>query len=139
MEAKFVKIKSLTRKVQKTSVWDLTVEDNENFFTDVGLVHNCPHKCSYCLPSGTKILMADGKEKVAERVRKGDKIMSYNTETQKPEYAEVTETLSRKAPGVMVIETETTTLRATPEHPIFTKRGWVDAGQITEEDEVLVW
>ena len=99
----------------------------------------CGFKCIYCVPSSSKILMADGSEKAAGRMRVGDKIMSYNTETQKPEIAEIEEVMSREAPGVLEIKTESASFQVTPEHPVFTKRGWIDAGQLTEDDEVLVW
>lgn len=99
----------------------------------------CPFLCKYCVPSGTPILMADGSQKVAERVRKGDRIMSYNTEEGKPEIAIVEETMSRIAKEVISITTPSSVLKATPEHPVFTKRGWIKAEDLTKEDEVMVW
>jgi intein/homing endonuclease len=83
--------------------------------------------------------MEDGSEKNVERVKVGDRILSYNTETDEPEIATVEETMSRKAKEVLVLETDEGELRLTPEHPVWTKRGWVKAGQLTCDDEVLIW
>ena len=99
----------------------------------------CGYGCKYCVPSGTLIQMADGTKKVVERVREGDRVLSFNVETGSPEIATIEETMSRQAPEVLVIETEAGELRITPEHPVWTKRGWVNAGDLTEEDEVMIW
>jgi hypothetical protein len=99
----------------------------------------CPFGCKYCHPAGTKILMADGTEKNIERVRDGDAVMTYNERTDQHEEGVVHDPQHRMAPYLIEIEVGGKTLQLTPEHPILTKRGWVDAGQLTVDDEVLVW
>lgn len=106
---------------------------------DVWDAKSCPYRCAYCVPSGTKIMMADGTTKVAERVYPGDLVMSQNVETNDIEIATVEEVLYRTAPTVIKIKTASSEVKATPEHPVFTKRGWVRADELTTDDEVMVW
>lgn len=106
---------------------------------DVWDAMNCPYRCRYCVPSGTMILMSDGSKKRAERIYVGDQILSFNVDTNQPQIAVVEETMSRIADEVLVIETEEGEIRMTSEHPVWTKRGWIQAGNLNEDDEVLLW
>lgn len=101
----------------------------------------CNFGCKYCFKAGTKILMIDGSEKVIERVRVGDRIISFNEATKKLEIAEVTEIMKRPYKKELIcIETEDgNILKMTPEHPIYTKRGWVEAKDLKEDEEVFTW
>jgi hypothetical protein len=100
----------------------------------------CPFGCKYCTPAGTKILMANGEEKVIERIVKGDIVLSFNVSTLEVEPAEVQETYHRVERRLLNIELEDgTNLRITAEHPVFTRRGWVNAADLKETDEVLKW
>ena len=99
----------------------------------------CSYGCRYCLPSGTKIRMYDGSLKNIERIKRWDRIISYNTETNLPEISEVTEIMVRKAQTLVSIKTSFKEVRLTPEHPVFTKRGWINAENVKEGDEVLIW
>jgi Pretoxin HINT domain len=100
---------------------------------------SCPFQCRYCVPSGTMILMADGSKKRIERVYSGDQILSFDVNTGQPQIAIVEEKMSRIASDVLVIDTEEGEIRMTSEHPVWTKRGWIKAGDLNEDDEVLVW
>jgi hypothetical protein len=102
----------------------------------------CGYGCRYCLPSGTKIRMYDGSYKVIERIRKGDRIISYNLDTNQNEISEVTNIMSRSAKELIrirLLEDEKTKIKVSPEHPIFTKRGWIHAEDLIVGDEVLIW
>jgi len=102
----------------------------------------CPYRCKYCFPAGTKILMVDGTEKNIERVREGERVMSFNEVTGNIEPAIVEEKLVRDTKDDFIeIETESgISLSMTPEHPVFIRnKGWVKAEDIIETDEVLVW
>lgn len=85
--------------------------------------------------------MANGKQKAIERVRKGEYILSFNTKKHVPEFAEVMDTMRRKrASSLFVLHLENgNELKLTGEHPVFTKRGWVEAKDLTEKDKVLLW
>lgn len=101
----------------------------------------CGYGCIYCFPSGTKILMADGTEKVIERVRKGDRIWAFDDSELKGKKAIVNGVMSRVVNEELItIELEDgKALEMTSEHPVFTKRGWIEAGNLNEDDEVLIW
>lgn len=100
----------------------------------------CAYACRYCMPSGTKILMANGTEKNIGRICVGDRIMSFNPDAQVIESATVTEKMKRTAEELIALELENgKVVKMTPEHPVYTKRGWVNAGDLTEDDEVLTW
>jgi len=99
----------------------------------------CPYACRYCLPSKSKILMADGSKKWIARINKGDRVISYNTNRQEIEISTVTKTMDRIAKDLLVISTKNREVKVTPEHPLFTKRGWIEAKDLNNEDEVLIW
>jgi len=126
---------------EPTEVYDVTVQDNPNFFAEGMLVHNCPFACIYCFPSDTKIMMVDGTEKVIERILVGDRVISFNETTKQLEPAVVTQPMKRHYNKELIcIETEDgKVLKMTPEHPIYTQRGWIEAKGLTEKDEVLIW
>lgn len=44
----FKNTKSIKKIKKKTKVYDITIKDNENFFAEGILVHNCPFACRYC-------------------------------------------------------------------------------------------
>lgn len=110
------------------------------FNADVYDSLRCPYGCKYCFPSGTKILMSDGREKVIERIRPGDRVSSFNVSTLELESAEVVEVYKRTETKLIELELEDGEfLRLTPDHPVFTRSGWVLAKNLTEDDEVLKW
>jgi DNA repair photolyase len=47
---KLTPIKIINKRLieEETEVYDLTVQDNPNFFAEGILVHNCPYNCIYC-------------------------------------------------------------------------------------------
>jgi len=122
-------------------VYDLTIEGNSNFFAEGHLVHNCPYNCRYCFPSGTLVLMADGTEKRIERVVEGDRVVSFNETTHELEPATVTQQMKRLYKGdlICIEHADGGILKMTPEHPVYTQRGWTEAQDLREGDEVLIW
>lgn len=95
-----------------------------------------------CHPKGTKILMADGSKKNVEEVIAGDSLWSYETENNfRIVPSVVTHTGTRKA-GIYRVNygASGNGFCATKEHPVFTKDGWKEVGQLTEDDCILkVW
>lgn len=111
------------------------------FNMDVWDSLNCPFSCIYCFPSGTQIMMVDGTEKSIERISVGDRVMSFNETTKQLEPAEVTQPMKRHYNSELIcIEIEDgKVLKMTPEHPIYTQRGWIEAKELNTKDEVLIW
>jgi len=51
---KFEKIKSIKKVTKKTKVYNLKVKDNENYFVNNILTHNCSGSCKYCFSYTSK-------------------------------------------------------------------------------------
>lgn len=79
------------------------------------VVDSCNLQCTYCVVAGTKILMADGKEKAIETIDPGDIVRGIFGET-----AEVIRTISRVAEKVYKINGNLLTI--TGNHLVFSRR-----------------
>lgn len=100
--------------------------------------------CSWlCHPAGTKILMADRSLKNIENVAPGDLVWSYNLEqSMKIEPNVVTHTGTRYGEifEVRFGRNPKNKLLLTEEHPVLTRRGWVQASQLQPGDFLFkVW
>lgn len=89
-----------------------------------------------CFVAGTPILMADGSERPIEDVRVGDVVIAYDEEAGALVCEAVEETMVRRTMRTVTLTTGMVRLRCTANHPVFTRRGWVPAGEITTDDEV---
>ncbi len=87
-----------------------------------------------CFVAGTLI---DGRP--IETIQAGEYVTAFNEETNQLEQRQVVRTFCNPAPkNMMRIATSTHhVLYCTPAHPFWTKRGWVPAGKLTTNDEVL--
>ncbi len=100
----------------------------------------CHHGCSFCFPEGTMVTMSDNTRKDIKDISVGDRVLSYDISRGDFSDNEVRETYRRTYDGVLVtIELENgQKVTATENHPFYVKgRGWVEAGDLTEEDEIL--
>jgi len=98
-----------------------------------------PYKCTFCLREGTVIVTAKGKNKKIEELVAGDRLLAWDE--QKNDIAETTisQTASRTVDRLLRITMASgETIEVTDEHPIYTERGWVDAGNILPRDRVFV-
>ncbi|HET9854517.1 MAG TPA: DNA polymerase III subunit alpha [Methylomirabilota bacterium] len=86
-----------------------------------------------CLTVDTRIEMADGSQKPITEVRAGDLVLTkdgpYRARPVRPSGVRLVGRL-RLANGMSV--------RCTPDHPIFTQRGWVNAEELSQDDFVAV-
>lgn len=86
-----------------------------------------------CFPAGTLI---DGRP--IETVRVGDVVTGFNEQTGEFEPRKVVRLFKNPMPKRMVrIVIGHHVLNCTPAHPIFTRRGWVNAADIGVNDEML--
>jgi len=90
-----------------------------------------------CLTGDTLILLANLQQKSLSDIEIGDEIISFNEKTQHYEQDIVKAKVCNGTQDLIMIETETGTLKCTPEHKIMTKRGWVCAGDLMEDDEIV--
>ncbi len=93
-----------------------------------------------CFPAGTPIRMGDGSKRAIEDVRVGDLVLAFDEAVGAFVVEAVEETFSRPA-GLLVavLLADGRRLVCTPNHPVFTARGWVPAGDLTPEDLVAVF
>jgi DNA polymerase-3 subunit alpha len=86
-----------------------------------------------CLTADTEIEMADGSRKPITEVRAGDRVLTKDG---------VFRALGVRPSGVRQVGTlrlaNGMTVRCTPDHPIFPQRGWVNAGELHDDDFVAV-
>jgi DNA polymerase-3 subunit alpha len=86
-----------------------------------------------CLSADTMIEMADGSQKAITEIRDGDRVVTkdgiFSAGGVRPSGVRTVGRL-RMSNGM--------TLRCTPDHPIFTQRGWVNAQDLTGKDLVVV-
>lgn len=123
--------------------WGKELKDDPDYaplpeISDIEVTTICSKKCSECSPAGTKVLTING-EKNIEEVKEGDEIISYNLKENKKEVNIVKETYTRDFIGEIIeIKLKSNRiLRLTPDHEVFTKRGWITAENLKETDELL--
>lgn len=89
-----------------------------------------------CFVAGTPIRMAAGSDKAIEDVRVGDLVLAYDEAADSFGAEAVTETMVRHTIQTVSITVGMVRLRCTANHPFFTRRGWVNAADLTTDDEV---
>jgi DNA polymerase III subunit alpha len=86
-----------------------------------------------CLTGDTRIEMADGSQKPITEVRAGDLVLTkdgpYRARAVRP---------SGVRPVGRLLLANGMSLRCTPDHPIFTQRGWINAEELRGDDSVAV-
>jgi len=111
----------MSKRGKKTVKWNLP----EGTLMLVDEVHKC-------LPHGTLVAMADGSKKQIQRVRVGDKVATPIGPKS------VTHRVRSGHKKCLTIKTEKGTIVSSDEHRIYTKKGWVQAKELTTEDSVFV-
>ncbi len=90
-----------------------------------------------CFVAGTDIHMADGSLRHIERVAVGDIVTAFDMTTGEFVPRRVTRLFRNPAPEKMIrIAWSHHVLYATSGHPFWTRRGWVNAGDLRDDDEI---
>lgn len=102
----------------------------------------CGRRDGSCFAAGTLVHTAQGPRAI-ERVATGDLIWSRSEQSGQVQLRRVARRFVTPDRPVQRLEIETTdggieTLTVTPEHPFWTGRGWVAAGQLQPDDRVLL-
>ena len=105
-------------------------------FIAPSLANGCSLACSYCLSAGSMIATPSGQVPI-EKIQNGDLVLAYDSSLGQLVEAHVLGTASREVEEVIEFEVDGATLSASFEHPILTKRGWIEAQHLTEDDRVL--
>ena len=90
-----------------------------------------------CLAGDTKIETKNGIKELKD-IKVGDYVKSYNTEIGKIEYKKVTASaMTNPKAKVMKIATKNNEIICTPDHKIWTQRGYIEAKDLKENDKIL--
>ena len=96
-------------------------------------------KIQRCLTGDTKILMDDGTYKEINKIKKYEKVISFNLKEKKFEPKNVTDIHERRKKEIIEIITEkNNVLRLTKEHPLLTENGWIKAENLKEKDRICL-
>lgn len=87
------------------------------------------HADAWCTPGDTLVYMADGTNKRVDEVRVGEHVMTRRG----PRRVLMSGRSSNPNPQVRITY-GALSLTATADHPVFTDRGWVPAGEVREGD-----
>lgn len=97
-----------------------------------------PDKDNHCLTGDTLVCTVDGEKRIDELVGQTGAVICYDEENERAVTARFFNVRQTGAEEIFEIELEDgRILRASGEHPILTRRGWVPARQIAEDDEIL--
>lgn len=91
-----------------------------------------------CFTKGTRIKTIDG-EKNIENIQKNDKVITYNTTTEKLQVNKVVNLINngKSKDKLLTIKTSKGSFTCTKEHKIYTSRGWIEAKNIQKNDKIL--
>jgi 7-carboxy-7-deazaguanine synthase len=99
----------------------------------------CNLRCSWCLPGDASVQTSDGERKAIEDVEVGEEVLAYSPSDQRVRYTRVEERHVRYCDYLLEIWLESGHgLSLTPEHPVYTSRGWRLARDISVGERVLV-
>lgn len=98
----------------------INVKDNHTYFVEDTLVHNQKIAPS-CFIAGTQISTEDGNQVPIEKIKVGDKVLSYNEQTGKQELETVYEIVTPIHDDIVTYTYEEGTLSCTYDHPIYTQ------------------
>lgn len=98
--------------------------------------NGCAMACVYCVAEGTLIATPQGKIPI-EHIRDGNEVFAYDSSSKSIVVATVSALASRNVEKVLGIHIGDAILRATKEHPVMTRTGWVQAEELKQGDEIL--
>lgn len=120
--------------------WGATKAEDPDFspygpeILDIEISTVCHQGCSFCLPPESLIITPSGPKPISE-IKQGDIVFGFD-ETRKEQ--QVDQVFVRMySDDLIVVETESNVLRLTPNHSVHTKRGWVPAEDLCENDEII--
>ena len=93
-----------------------------------------------CLTGDAKVMTDDGEVTIKEIVDNqmiGVTLPSYNEETDELEQDEIVAAVCNGVKDVIELDTDAGVIKLTADHLVMTQQGWVEAGQLTLEDEIL--
>ena len=116
------------------------IKEFEGYVWDDSEAEDRPVKVNdHCLTGDTMVMTEHGEKPISELTGTSGKIWSYNLTTCKPELKQYSDCrITQKQAKIYKIELENGKfIRCTAEHPILTKRGYVQAKDLNEHDEII--
>lgn len=115
---------------ERVDVFNLrSVEVNHNFYANELLAHN------RCFVAGTEITLANGDVKNIEDVNVGEEVLTFNEELQINVPGTVGDLKKHKVKSIIRLTLDNENIiHTTEEHPFYTHRGWVKAGELESLD-----
>lgn len=89
-----------------------------------------------CLQKGTKIVTMSG-EKCIEEVSPGERVLGWDEENGRTIWNVVERAVCTGEKQLIEIRCGSTSVRATYDHPFYTERGWVAAGELKAGEKTL--
>lgn len=106
--------------------------DKETYQAMEALIHNFNTMHSRCLPADEKIVTKDGDTNI-NKLKVNDYVLSFNVNTQKYEYKKVKRVLDNGEKELLLLVLENgQRLRCTPDHKLYTSKGYVEAQYATD-------
>lgn len=93
-----------------------------------------------CLTGDAKVMTDHGEVSIKEIVDNqaiGVTLPSYNEETGELEQDEIVGAVCNGMKAVIELDTDVGVIKLTADHLVMTQRGWIEAGQLTLDDEIL--
>lgn len=99
----------------------------------------CSYGCLYCIDGETKISLhcRGNKSAKIKDIKVGDIIKTYNINTKIIEPKRVINTMNKESDEYYILHIKNKKIKITGEHPVYTKRGWINVKDLTLNDEVL--
>jgi len=93
-----------------------------------------------CLTGDTLVMTDDGEVSIKEIVDEQltPTLPSFNEETGELDQDKVVASVCTGVKDVIELETELGTIKLTADHLVMTQRGWIQAGELTLSDEIVV-
>jgi len=89
-----------------------------------------------CFAAGTRVLTANGLKKI-EEIRAGEAVKSFDEVTRTSGLHKVVRIMQRTAGKMVILSAGSSTIRCTPEHPVYANHQWTAAGKLHIGDTLL--
>ena len=128
------KVQSIHRIAAKRPAYNLLVSPGGTFVTEGIVVHN-----KGCFLPDSQILRGDGTESLISAVKPGDELLAFKPEGRMVR-TKVREIIRLEVDEYILLKTDQTTLRVTPEHPFYVGKGtYKTVEALKEGDVVFAW
>ena len=123
----------------------LNLEEINSFVEVSCRAHACPMPLNLdvwdgllCVAEGQLVTTFRGPILI-ENIQRGDLVLTLNETTKELEYKQVIQISKNIRKDMIEIQSSKGVLKVTADHPIYTQRGWVDAGDLKENDLIATF